>query len=277
MEPPSETQSGSKRFLVVCMILVSGLLSAFTYPHEDVPPSRKIESIIQTAQSYLGVPYQLGGIGREGIDCSGLMVVSFAAADISLPRTSRTQVTEGLKIDRSQLRPGDLVFFKRGKQIRHVGMVVAVLDGDVQFIHASYSRGVMISSLSESYWSYRYYGARRIVEGPLDTYSFLLPSPVIEPVVAAPAPPPVPGAFPEGSAELLSDAELESMTPRARRLMAYEICARHGYVFSEPKIQAYFEAQPWYAHTTRVQSVEQLRARLSSVEWTNLQKLRSLE
>lgn len=114
--------------------------------------------ILTTAQSYMGTPYQYGGLTRKGIDCSGLVWQCYRAAEIALPRASYRQAEMGTKVAIRQIRPGDLVFFSTGgsQRINHVGIVWEVEDGDVSFIHASTSKGVRIDQLSQDYWSKRF-------------------------------------------------------------------------------------------------------------------------
>ena len=116
--------------------------------------------IISSAMDYMGVPYVFGGTSPYGFDCSGYVQYVFANAGISLPRTADVQYEEGTPISTSELVPGDLVFFTTYTYgASHVGIYV----GDGNFIHASSSRGVTVSSLSEAYYSSRYIGARRIL------------------------------------------------------------------------------------------------------------------
>ena len=118
------------------------------------------QKIITTAKTYIGVPYVWGGSAPSGFDCSGFVQYVFKAHGITLPRTSKQQWTVGTLISKSSLQPGDLVFFETGGSgISHLGIYI----GDGQFIHASSSKGVMISSLSNSYWAGAYYGARRVL------------------------------------------------------------------------------------------------------------------
>ena len=119
------------------------------------------QAIVNTAKKYIGVPYLWGGTSPKGFDCSGLVQYAFKAHGINLPRTSKEQWTVGKQISKSQLQPGDLVFFANTYTtgVSHVGIYV----GDNQFIHASSSKGVMISSLSNSYWAAHYHGCRRVL------------------------------------------------------------------------------------------------------------------
>lgn len=117
--------------------------------------------IIATAKQYLGVPYLWGGSTPSGFDCSGYVQYVFAKHGYSLPRTSKQQWTVGTSVAKSNLKEGDLVFFANTYTtgISHLGIYV----GNNQFIHASSSQGVVISSLSNSYWASHYYGAKRVI------------------------------------------------------------------------------------------------------------------
>ncbi|WP_159022580.1 C40 family peptidase [Formosa sp. L2A11] len=118
------------------------------------------------AKQFQGVRYKYGGTTKKGMDCSGLIYETFKAYDISLPRVSRDMAQEGSKIDIEDVKVGDLLFFHtnpRRKSINHVGLVVASRTGSVEFIHASTSKGVIISSLAERYWYYSFEEARRIL------------------------------------------------------------------------------------------------------------------
>ncbi len=125
----------------------------------------KENPIISTALSYRGTPYKYAGTTNTGMDCSGLVFIAHKANNIDLPRTSYLMAEQGIRIKDKEIRPGDLVFFRTKKNFRrinHVGLVVELVNDDVRFIHATTSRGVLISSLDEPYWKNAYSEARRI-------------------------------------------------------------------------------------------------------------------
>jgi lipoprotein Spr len=111
-----------------------------------------------------GVKYRFGGTTMQGIDCSSLMQKIFHGAFEDtlrrlLPRTTAQQLKQGVKTSRDDLKAGDLIFFRISSNLRHVGVYI----GDDKFVHASTSKGVIISTLENDYWSERYNTARRIV------------------------------------------------------------------------------------------------------------------
>ncbi len=125
-----------------------------------------IASIINNAQSYEGVRYKYGGTTKKGMDCSGLIYTAFQSEDISLPRSSSAMATHGDWIDVKEVREGDLLFFatkRNSRTVNHVGLVTSSRLGRVEFIHASTSKGVMTSLLSERYWYFAFVQARRLL------------------------------------------------------------------------------------------------------------------
>lgn len=108
----------------------------------------------------IGTKYVSGGTTTNGFDCSGFTMYVFDKIGINLPHQSGSQYQMGSAVSRDELRAGDLVFFNtNGRGVSHVGIYV----GDGDFAHASSSRGVTISSLSDSYYVNRYIGAKRIM------------------------------------------------------------------------------------------------------------------
>ncbi len=121
----------------------------------------RVQNLLQHALALLGTPYRWGGTGTDGFDCSGLVGYVFhSALGIDLPRVSRDMATSGQLIsDRSNLSPGDLVFFGHKGRVSHVGIYV----GNGRFLHAPRTgRDVTVSSLESGYWSDKYMEARRV-------------------------------------------------------------------------------------------------------------------
>ena len=136
---------------------------------------KKMDDMLAEAESYLGTPYRYGGTTRSGIDCSAFVLSVFGATmGMHLPRVAAAQAQEGERVAREDMRKGDLVFFSNGGRISHVGIVHDVDEnGSVRFIHASTSRGVMISPLTDSYWGPKFRFAKRIVNVDIIDYSSL--------------------------------------------------------------------------------------------------------
>jgi cell wall-associated NlpC family hydrolase len=116
------------------------------------------KGLTRDALRFLGVPYVFGGTSTGGFDCSGYVQHVFAMVGLHIPRTADAQYYAGTRITGAMV-PGDLVFFQTYEPgPSHVGIYL----GNGRFAHASSSHGVMVSSLSDSYWSARYIGAKRL-------------------------------------------------------------------------------------------------------------------
>jgi NLP/P60 family protein len=129
-------------------------------------PNAKAASILSDAEKYLGAPYRAGGMTYSGFDCSGFVNTVFAENNIKLTRRSVDQAKEGVGINIENVKHGDLLFFATagGKRVSHVGIVHTITnDGEIKFIHASTSKGVIISSLEEAYWDKAFLFARRVL------------------------------------------------------------------------------------------------------------------
>lgn len=111
-------------------------------------------------QDWQGIPYVIGGSGYTGVDCSALMQIVFEDYfEVILPRNTKEQLEMGKSVKRSEVKIGDMVFFKTGRKTIHVGIMM----GENEFMHASTSNGVIISRLDEIYWASKYYTARRVL------------------------------------------------------------------------------------------------------------------
>jgi cell wall-associated NlpC family hydrolase len=128
-------------------------------PVSSSVPGDRYSSVVSIAMQYLGVPYVYGGESPSGFDCSGLVAYVYAQVGVSLPHYTVAQYNyaDSVSVSRSQLEPGDLVFFYG---LGHVGIYV----GGGQFIHAPHTGSVVrIDSLSEGGYSSAYDGAKRIL------------------------------------------------------------------------------------------------------------------
>ncbi|MFC4766107.1 NlpC/P60 family protein [Effusibacillus consociatus] len=150
------TKEAVIRFQQVNGLSADGIVGRNTF---QVLKKRMLQSdIVATAQQYIGVPYRWGGNSPSGFDCSGFSSYVFAQNGLTLPRVSADQYNAGVSVGKNQLEVGDLVFFTTYKPgPSHLGIYI----GGGQFIHASSSKGVTISYLSNPYYTDRYIGAKR--------------------------------------------------------------------------------------------------------------------
>lgn len=123
---------------------------------QDFLKSKRIQKFYK---KWKGTKYEWGGESKLGVDCSALMKKLYEEKFFKeISRTTLTQINEGEKIEkRSEWRVGDLIFFKMGDNMRHVGVYV----GNNKFMHSGSSTGVTISEFNE-YWKKRYWQTRRI-------------------------------------------------------------------------------------------------------------------
>jgi len=126
----------------------------------DLSDSKAVKEMLYLQyRQWKDTGYALGGLSKQGIDCSGLVYVTYLEKlGIELPRTTALQAQIGKAVDRSELRPADLVFFKTGAKLNHVGMYI----DDGTFLHVSKKEGVTISKLSDDYWRKTYWHSRRV-------------------------------------------------------------------------------------------------------------------
>ncbi|NBW55515.1 MAG: NlpC/P60 family protein [Betaproteobacteria bacterium] len=117
--------------------------------------------LVVNAMGYLGVPYRRGGTGLQGFDCSGFVQSMYEnTLGLVLPHNAKAQAAATEKIDKTELQPGDLVFFNTLRRaFSHVGIYI----GEGKFIHSPRAGGeVRIEDMRDSYWVKRFNGARRV-------------------------------------------------------------------------------------------------------------------
>lgn len=120
--------------------------------------------LIEEAAAWIGVPYRFAGMSRQGADCSGFVWSVYRHVyQLNLPRSTEDMARAGRKIRKRRLSEGDLVFFRinKGRKVSHVGVYL----GNNKFIHASTSRGVIVSDLDEPYYSQRFQHGGRVSGG----------------------------------------------------------------------------------------------------------------
>ncbi|WP_434602116.1 C40 family peptidase [Pseudomonas sp. Z4-7] len=130
-----------------------------------VPPmaTKTTSNVLSRAVNVLGTPYRWGGSSpSKGFDCSGLVKYAFNDATFDLPRTSNAMAAgHGEKVERKDLKPGDLIFFKlKSRRVNHV----AIYLGNDRFIHAPRrGKSVTIDTLNKPYWDTHYVVAKRVL------------------------------------------------------------------------------------------------------------------
>lgn len=127
----------------------------YTPPAASAGPVK--HKLHQHFKEWKGVRYREGGMSKSGIDCSGFVHLAYKKLNKPIARSTELLSQSGRSVSSAQLRAGDLVFFKTGWKKRHVGIYM----GQGKFMHASSSRGVMMSKLSNPYWKDAYWMARR--------------------------------------------------------------------------------------------------------------------
>ena len=152
-----------KNSLWIVGMLAIALVGCSSVPERGAPkvvyvPGAKVdldnsalvkESLYAQYNQWRNTKYQIGGLSKNGIDCSGFVHMTFK---------SRLGMELGASVDKNQLRAGDLVFFRTGRTDRHVGVYLE----NGRFLHASTRQGVIISGLDENYWKAAYWKAKRL-------------------------------------------------------------------------------------------------------------------
>ncbi len=121
--------------------------------------------MINNAMEFIGVSYRGGGTSRAGMDCSGMVTAVFDIFGLKLPRSSNEMAKVGQKLQKEEVKKGDLVFFRTNGRsvINHVGIVVETDGEEIKFIHSSTQRGVIISSTKEPYYNKSFAQVNRVL------------------------------------------------------------------------------------------------------------------
>ncbi len=129
--------------------------------------SKKRKEVVQFAKKYVGTGYKYAGKTPKGFDCSGFTYFVMKHFDIELSAASRYQENDGRKIQVRDVKPGDLLFFRRSKEDRvfHVALVFSNDSNGIKMIHSTSSRGVVIDNLKENtYWKEKIATARNVLD-----------------------------------------------------------------------------------------------------------------
>jgi cell wall-associated NlpC family hydrolase len=152
-----------KRFLFIVLLFVCS--QSYAQQNTSEKTTSNADKVIDFAKTFLGVPYVYGGASPAGFDCSGFIQYVFKEFGYSLARTAGDQSLFGFDVTLSELQPGDLMYFKgrnvNSSAIGHVGMVTAVKDGKIEFIHAAGKSVRMDVFNNSSYYVPRFIKARR--------------------------------------------------------------------------------------------------------------------
>ena len=135
------------------------------FSKETTVSSKQRNEIVEYAKKQIGVPYVWSGVDPSGFDCSGFTGYVFKNFEKSIPRRAVDQENQSVKVKQKNAQKGDLVFFDNGSGVSHVGIIVSEKGAPLQMIHASSSKGVIITDITQSdYWLQRIYSFGTYVE-----------------------------------------------------------------------------------------------------------------
>ncbi|RPH49447.1 MAG: hypothetical protein EHM85_13865 [Desulfobacteraceae bacterium] len=147
---------------VITFLLITGCASSYQ-SGPDYSEEYKIDTeqlLREEIKLWADTPHRMGKTGSSGTDCSGfVMSVYEKLFGIILPRDTENQVAVGVLVDKDELRPGDLIFFRPPKIERHVGIYLS----NGEFAHTSSRKGVTISRIDDPYWNKSFWTSRRIL------------------------------------------------------------------------------------------------------------------
>jgi cell wall-associated NlpC family hydrolase len=147
---------------VITFLLITGCASSYQIePDSSEAYKNDVEQMLrEEVKLWTDTPHRMGGTSSSGADCSGfVMIVYEKLFGVTLPRDVENQVAIGVSIDKNELKPGDLIFFKPPRIRRHVGIYLS----NGEFAHTSSRKGVTISRIDDPYWNKSYWTSRRIL------------------------------------------------------------------------------------------------------------------
>jgi len=148
-------------FLLLILLLSWPIFASAAMHNNSISESSLRSSLMRHFDRWEGVPYRFGGNNRYGVDCSGFVHIMFKdALGLEVPRSTELLSRTGHRVSAKSLKAGDIIIFR----IPHAKLHAGIYVGNGQFIHASKSRGVMISKLSNPYWTDAYEKALRVID-----------------------------------------------------------------------------------------------------------------
>ncbi len=148
--------------LISLLVLFSACSTKEKVIYKPQTKNNRTQALYKEFKKWGNVPYKYGGNSlTNGIDCSGYTKVIFKNVfNKKIPRTTTQQAKIGYKVSQKDIKVGDIVIFKTGRNVKHSGIVI---EGN-RFIHSGTSTGVIISSLSNPYWKSHYWQTRRVLK-----------------------------------------------------------------------------------------------------------------
>jgi len=148
-------------FLLLMLLLSWPMLASAATDNNSISESSLRSALMRHFDRWEGAPYRFGGNSRYGVDCSGFVHIMFRdALGLEVPRSTKLLSRTGRRVSSRNLAAGDIIIFRTSHTNLHAGIYV----GKGQFIHASKSKGVILSKLSNPYWGDAYEKALRIID-----------------------------------------------------------------------------------------------------------------
>jgi len=152
--------------IVALLLFFSACSTRGLNPHKrTIAPAYKSDNtttalLYKEYKKYSHTRYQYGGQSTSGIDCSALVQAIYRNSfHKDIPRTTKDQAKIGYRVDKRDAKPGDIILFKTGYNVRHSGVVIE----KGKFLHSSTKRGVIITDIDKPYYKKRYWQIRRVL------------------------------------------------------------------------------------------------------------------